>query len=101
MGISPVGSFRPIYLTDSNITLYLLIPFSAIDQVFLLNYNLRNDKEFIKMDAEYDHTTNDNPLYVSYDSSILLAFSNFPKIDLPDICIQKKKILQLENIPKP
>jgi hypothetical protein len=91
LGIKPVGSFRPIYLFDSYIELYLLLTFSNIEEAFLLNKNLFDNKEFSKKTDEFDFSTNDNPLYISYDSTILLAFSNFPKIVLPDICINKQK----------
>ncbi|MCK5138321.1 MAG: hypothetical protein KAQ85_00625 [Thermodesulfovibrionia bacterium] len=91
LGINPIGSFRPIYLFDSFVSLYLLLPFTSIDQAFLLNKHLLDDEEFIKKADEYDNTTNENPLYLSFDSTVLLAFSNFPKINLPDICIHKKK----------
>lgn len=90
MGIEPIGAFAPIYLYDSFAAMYLLIPFNTVEQAFQLNQQLLNDYGFNEKAKEFGIMEQTAPLYHSYTSTLMSAFSNFPSINLPEICKAKK-----------
>jgi hypothetical protein len=91
LGIRPIGAFAPIYVYDSYAAMYLLIPFDTVKQAFQLNQQLQEDAGFKEKTKEFDDMEQTIPLYHSYTSTIMSAFSNFPGINIPEICKTKKR----------
>lgn len=89
MGIGPIGAFAPIYLYDSFASTYLLIPFDTVEQAFQLNQRLQSDAGYKA--KEFENMEQAAPLYHSYTSTLMSAFSNFPNINVPEICKAKKR----------
>jgi hypothetical protein len=91
LNIKPVGVFSPLYFADTYSEVYLLIPYSKVEDAFRLNDQLFSDKEFLEAGEEYINASPDNPVYTSYKNSIMIAFEDAPEIELHDICINKKR----------
>ena len=82
MGIGPVGVFTPVGGPDTPAT-YVLIPFSSLAEFATVGERLRADAEYQKLGAEYINTPAGDPPYLRYESSLLVAFSGVPKLEVP------------------
>jgi hypothetical protein len=82
LGIGPVGVFTQQGGPDTPAA-YVLIPFPSLNEFATLGERLRADAEYQKAGAEYLNTPADDPPYVRYESSLLLAFRSVPKLEMP------------------
>jgi len=82
MGIGPVGVFTPIGGPDTPAA-YVLIPFKSLAEFATVGEKLRADAEYQKAGAEYINTPAGDPPYLRYESSLLVAFSGVPKLEVP------------------
>jgi hypothetical protein len=82
MGVGPVGVFTPMGGPDTPAA-YVLIPFRSIAEFATVGERLRADAEYQKAGAEYINTTAGDPPYLRYESSLLVAFSGVPKLEVP------------------
>jgi hypothetical protein len=82
MGIGPMGVFTPIGGTDTPAA-YVLIPFKSLTEFATVGEKLRADAEYQKAGAEYINTPAGDPPYLRYESSLLVAFSGAPKLEVP------------------
>ncbi len=83
-GISKVGVFKPVE-TDSTYgkRIYLLIPYTSLDQFTKLPDVLQKDKLFETAGQEYLHAPYTAPPYARIQSVLLLAFTGMPKMEVP------------------
>ena len=82
MGIGPVGVFTPIGGPDTPAA-YVLIPFPSLAVFTTVGERLRADAEYQKAGADYVNATAGDPPYIRYESSLLVAFSGVPKLEVP------------------
>jgi hypothetical protein len=82
LGIGPVGVFTQQGGADTPAT-YVLIPFSSLNDFAAVGERLRADAEYQKAGAEYINTPAGDPPYLRYESSLLVAFSGVPKLEVP------------------
>ncbi len=85
-GISKVGVFKPVESdTTSGKRIYVMIPYTSLDQFAKIPGVLDNDKQFQLAGMDYLNATFDNPPYIRIQSVLLQAFSGMPKIESPKL----------------
>jgi len=82
MGIGPIGVFTPAGGED-NPAAYVLIPFKSLAEFASVGERLQQDAEYQKAGDNYINTPATDPPYVRYESSLLLAFTGMPKLEVP------------------
>jgi hypothetical protein len=89
MGIKPIGVFTDI---DDSATskVYVLIPFDSIDKVAEVNGKLAADKEYQTAAADFMGVPKATPSYERFDSTLLVAFDKFKKLEVPPSTAEKK-----------
>lgn len=78
--ITDVGVFKPVE-SDSTYgkRIYVLIPYSSVDQFTRINEMLSKDKQYESSGAEYLNSSYENPPYTRIQSILLQAFTGMPK----------------------
>lgn len=89
LGIGPVGVFEPVHGADS-LTLYTLTPYSSFDALLSTSSKLMNDAEFQKAADAFYKAPIDQPPYARIESSLMLAFEQLPKLEVPQLATEKK-----------
>lgn len=82
LGIRPVGVFTVVSGANA-LMLYVLIPYPDLATFDSAPVRLAADAEYQKAAADYLRTSIDNPAYTRYESWLLRAFKNVPKLRLP------------------
>ena len=84
LGIQPVGAFSVLYgQNEPSYTLYLLLPINSIGTFVSLNSMLLEDHEFLEKGASVLDLPIDDPAFLRYESTLMLAFSGMPTVELP------------------
>ncbi|HPW21125.1 MAG TPA: NIPSNAP family protein [Vicinamibacterales bacterium] len=81
-GSSPVGAFNVI-AGASSLALYLLVPFPTLDALVSAPARLAADPEYVKAAEPCLSAPIDDPAYVRYESSLLRAFAEAPRVRVP------------------
>jgi hypothetical protein len=84
-GISKVGVFKPVETDTVNFgkKLFVLIPYSSLDQFGKLSEVLLKDKQFESSGAEYLNAPYNDIPYDRLESILLYAFSGMPQMEVP------------------
>lgn len=82
MGVGPIGAFTATSGPDTPAA-YVLIPFKSMTDFATMGERLRADAEYQKAGADYINATAGDPPYVRYESSLLVAFTGVPKLEVP------------------
>lgn len=82
IGIVKTGVFTVMYGSTSP-TIYLLLPHKSAESVVMTTSRLMGDSAYRKAGASFINTPISEPGYVRTDSSLMLAFKNFPEIETP------------------
>ena len=89
LGIAPVGVFG--VLSGANaLMLHVLIPYRDLDWFLSTPATLASDAQYCKAAAEYLAAPIDNPAYTRYESWLLRAFKNVPRLRVPAETAEKK-----------
>ncbi len=97
IGIEPVGVFSVMFGPDS-LTLYVLMPHKSLESVVQATSLIAADAEYQKAGASLLNSTMSEPAYVRVDSSLMLAFEQMPKLELPAAAAEKKsRIFELRT----
>ena len=91
IGIKPVGVFTPVY-GPSNAKLYVLLVHDSLDSVVNASARLLEDKEVREKGASFLDASISEPAYVRFESSLLMAFSQMPRLEVPAL---KERIFEL------
>lgn len=83
IGIGPVGVFNAMY-GPSSPTLYVLLVHKSLDTVMNSASLLMADKEYRKAGAEFINAPLSEPTYVRMESSLMVAFKDMPKLEVPE-----------------
>jgi hypothetical protein len=101
LGSTPVGVFEAM-VGDHAPTLYVLMPFASIEALFAHEIKLRTDQEFLKAGDAYLMSTATDPAYVRRETSVLEAFPNVPRIEVPAATASKgPRLLELRMYESP
>jgi hypothetical protein len=82
VGIKPVGVFNTMVGPISP-SLYVLLPHRSLESVATLEERLRSDAGYVSKGAEFLNAPASDPVYVRYESSLMLAFASHPRITAP------------------
>src|SRR5690606_20701625 len=99
MKIGPVGVFKPRPKDTANIKqIYVLVPFSSLEQFETLETKLAGDKAFWKAGETYINAPYDNPPYDHVESILLQSFEGMPILKTPDLDNPRKdRIYELRS----
>ena len=89
IGINPVGVFTSMYGSSSS-TLYVLLVHRSVESVVTASERLLADREFSKCD--FVNAAFAEPGYVRIESSLMVAFKDMPKLEVPE---KKSRIFEL------
>jgi hypothetical protein len=81
-GVKPVGVFEAMFGVASP-TVFVLAPFATPAAVFNLEAALEKDEQFAAAGATYLNATAADPAYVRQEVSLLSAFPQMPKVQVP------------------
>jgi hypothetical protein len=82
LGIGPIGAFQVAVGPDSP-SVYLLIPYQSLEGFGSVMARLRDDAEYKKAASEAAEAPAADPVYQRVESSLLVAFSGMPKLEVP------------------
>jgi NIPSNAP protein len=88
-GISPVGVFNVATGPDSP-TMYVLMPYKSIESFGTALGRVHADADYQKAGAEFINAPATDPSYVRVESSLMTAFENFAKLEVPALTAAKK-----------
>lgn len=86
-GINRVGVFKPV---ESDTVyfgkrMYVIIPFSSLDQFASLDATLQKDKAYLQAGKAYIDAPYNNPPYARMESIVLQAFTYMPELEPPKL----------------
>lgn len=82
LGCRPIGVFAVVSGSNA-LNLFVLTPYPDLAAFGAAPSKLAADADYQKAAAAYLSTTIDNPAYTRYESSLLWAFKNVPKVRIP------------------
>ena len=84
IGIGPVGVFNVKYGENVPLqTVYTLVPHRSLESCMAVTDRLAQDSEFMNKGYNAINASISDPAYVRFDSSLMLAFKDIPKMELP------------------
>ena len=93
IGIRSVGVFNAKYGPNSP-TLYVLLVHKSLDTVMNSAQMLMDDKEYRKAGADFVNAPLSEPKFVRMESSLMLAFKDMPKLEVPE---KKGRLFELRT----
>ena len=100
MGMGPIGAFR-LDIGPETPSYYLLIP-GALEAVATLDLRLAEDAAFLKAADAFWNATAGAPAFLRMESSLMSAFTGWPKLTPPAATAAKaKRIFQLRTYENP
>jgi hypothetical protein len=88
LGIGPVGVFR-VTIGPQNPSVYVLLPSKSLETLVSAESRLAAGGEIAKAGAFWDAPSS-TPAYLRQESSLLLAFETFPKLEVPAGVAEKR-----------
>jgi NIPSNAP len=88
LGHSPIGVFEPVVGVASP-AVFTLIPSRSLDAIAALEESLQQDEPFRRAAAPYLDAAATDPVYVRQETSILAAFPNVPRVEVPPAAAKK------------
>ena len=82
LGSRPVGVFTVVSGSNA-LNLFVLVPHATLESFVAAPGRLAADAEYQKAAAAYLTTSIDNPAYTRYESTLLWAFKNVPRVRVP------------------
>ena len=89
LGHSPIGVFEVVAGLPSPMV-FLLTPSTSLDHMHAIEAGLQKDAAFMKAADPYLAATAADPVYVRQELSLLEAFPNVPRIEVPAATAAKK-----------
>jgi hypothetical protein len=101
MGMGPVGAFT-LDFGEQTPVYYLLIPSVSVETLLELDLNLANDQSFLEAAAPFWNAAAASPACRNVESSLLKAFTGWPRITPPASSATKgKRRFQLRTYESP
>ena len=82
LGSKPVGVFS-VVSGSNGLNLFVLVPHASLDGFLTAPARLAADPAYLKAAAPYLASTIDAPAYTRYESTLLWAFKNLPRVRVP------------------
>ena len=100
LGISKVGVFKPV-TTDTAASgkfIYVLTPIKSLDYLLKLPQKLNKDAAYLSAGKDYIDATYKNPPYTRYETIVLQAFPDAPKLNSSNVSSPKaERIYELRS----
>ncbi|SFZ91793.1 NIPSNAP protein [Flaviramulus basaltis] len=81
LGINNIGVFKPIMSeTDSIKSIYVLIPFTSMEQFLTLEDNIHKDSTYLLTGNSYINVNYDKQPYQRIESTLMMAFTDMPQM---------------------
>ena len=94
-GSKPVGVFS-VVSGSNGLNLFVLVPHASLESFLASNGKLAADADYLKAAAPYLSASIDNPAYTRYESTLLWAFKNMPRVRVPaETAGNKPRIFEL------
>lgn len=93
LGSKNIGVFRELKPSE-NIKLYVVIPFQSLSDFLKIQDSLNKDSAYNKAGMAYLNAPATEPAYERIESSLFRAFSQMPKMELPE---KKSRIFELRR----
>jgi len=97
LGIKNVGVFTEL-LPQEFTKLFVLIPFSSLENYLTIEDSLNNDNTYLTAAAPYLNAPATAPAYERIESSLLKAFKQMPQLQVPE---KKDRIFELRRYESP
>jgi len=81
LGIGPVGVFE--FLQEQTPNLYVLLPHKSLESLATANARLMADKQLLAAGKAVFDAPKSDPAYQRIESSLMLAFDEMPKLEIP------------------
>ena len=95
LGSRPVGVFSVVSGSNA-LNLFVLVPHASLEGFLASHGRLAADAEYQKAAAPYLTSSIDNPAYTRFESTLLWAFKNLPKVRVPaETAGNKPRIFEL------
>jgi hypothetical protein len=82
LGHTPIGVFEVVAGIPSP-TVFVLTPSTSLDHMLAIEAGLEHDAAFMKAAEPYFAATAADPVYVRQELSLLAAFPNVPRVEVP------------------
>lgn len=82
LGHKPIGAFD-VMLGLATPTLFTLTPVASLESIGALDAALARDEQFKQAAAAYTEAAATDPVYVRQEVSVLAAFPNVPRVEVP------------------
>jgi hypothetical protein len=89
LGRKPIGVFEVVAGVPSP-TVFVMIPFASADALATLDASLDRDEAFVRAAAPYHDALASDPVYVRQEVSLLGAFPNVPRVEVPAATATKR-----------
>ncbi|MCA9229442.1 MAG: NIPSNAP family protein [Planctomycetales bacterium] len=93
IGIGPVGVFTELG-DEADPSIHVLLTYSTIEQFASARSDLENDSQYQTIGKDYLGAVVDDPAFVRLESSLMVAFAGFPKLELPG---SEPRVLELRT----
>jgi hypothetical protein len=101
MGLGPIGAFH-LTLGPETPAYYLVIPGTPLEGLATLDLRLAGDGDFLKAAEPFWNATAAAPAFLRVESSLMSAFTGWPKLTPPPATATKaKRIFQLRTYESP
>lgn len=81
-GVKNIGVFKE-WRPSEPAKIYLLTPYSSLDNYLSVNIEVKADADFIKNSVAYNSIPADKAVYNRFTSSLMIAFDGFPAMVVP------------------
>ena len=96
-GLGPIGCFEVLTGPDSP-TIYMLIPHKSIDSFSTASSRVNADVDYQKAALDFLNAPSNAPAYQRIESSLMVAFDSFPKLQVPAAATgNKPRIFELRT----
>jgi hypothetical protein len=85
LNIRQIGVFKPIEQDTADQKIYLLVPYTSLDQAISIREKLVNDKQYVSAGKEYIDAAYTNPPFNRIETIHLKAFSHQPQLTVPQL----------------
>jgi len=101
LGIAPVGVFETMLGPEAP-SVQVLLTHKGLESLATAAARLEADAQFQKAAGPYLHAAATDPPYVRYESSLLRAFENFPRLEVPvSKGTEKPRMFELRTYESP
>lgn len=96
-GIEPVGVFNVLY-GPNRPTIYVLLPHKSLESFDTTDSRLAADARYQRAGASFLNVPLSDPAYVRMESSLMVAFEQMPRLEVPAGAAEKKpRIFELRT----